>query len=708
MKMQITFAFGLFAALLNLAAAAESKKDAKPNVILIITDDLGNTGLSGWGSSFYETPHIDALAKSGVLFKNFYSASCLCSPARASLMTGKYPQRVGITEYIESTRKTGPHSHETTLPQTEVTLGEAFKKNGYQTGYIGKWHLGAEAGGWPKDHGFDWAMASCEHGAPGSYFFPYKHKSVSVLNVPDLEDGKAGDYLTDVITDKAIGFIRESSKATAPFFLTLSHYAVHTPLEAPQHLVEKYKKKRLKMYGTSQAPFEKEGGYRNRLRQGNPTYAAMTESLDTNIGKLLASLKRLNIYDNTIIAFVADNGGESTRSSVTSNIPYRAGKVWNYEGGIRVPAFIVWPKHIKPSVIEEKSITMDLYPTLLDLAGLKLMPEQHIDGVSFKPLILGERNTMAKRTIGFWHPHMTGAPKSGAYIDGDWKIVNFLNGKPSELYDLSKDISERKNLASTYPNREKQMTQEFRQWVKSTNRTHMDESKKATGVKPRIDASFFNGKDLTGWSASEMKYWSVKDGAIVGHSAVNVPGNKFIWADGEVEDFYLVVDVKLTPDNRNAGIQFRSKKANASGQAVGYQADVGAEVWGKLYHEHGRGKLDWNDNAAGAVKPGDWNRYEILAVGHKIWTAINGKLCVAIEDPKGELSGKISFQIHGGAAQTVLYRNPTLVHNPKIALEKQTEEQLHAALPKKSVAPKSAPPKPISAPPSFDPLKTGI
>lgn len=459
----------------NFGRVGISVATQQPNVILIITDDLGNTGLSGWGSSFYETPHIDALAKSGVLFKNFYSASCLCSPARASLMTGKYPQRVGITEYIESTRKTGPHSHETTLPQTEITLGEAFKKNGYQTGYIGKWHLGAEAGGWPKDHGFDWAMASCEHGAPGSYFFPYKHQSVSVLNVPDLEDGKAGDYLTDVITDKAIGFIRESSKATAPFFLTLSHYAVHLPLEAPQHLVEKYKQKRLEMYGTSQAPFEKEGAYRNRLRQGNPTYAAMTESLDTNIGKLLASLKKLNVDDNTIIAFVADNGGESTRSSATSNIPYRAGKVWNYEGGIRVPAFIVWPKHIKPSVMEEKSITMDLYPTLLDLAGLKLLPEQHLDGVSFKPLILEERKTMPKRTIGFWHPHSTGAPKSGAYISGDWKIVNFLNGKPSELYDLSKDISERKNLASTYPDREKQMTQEFRQWVKSTNRTHVGE-----------------------------------------------------------------------------------------------------------------------------------------------------------------------------------------------------------------------------------------
>ena len=225
------------------------------------------------------------------------------------------------------------------------------------------------------------------------------------------------------------------------------------------------------------------------------------------------------------------------------------------------------------------------------------------------------------------------------------------------------------------------------------------ESKKATGAKPRSAATFFNGKDLTGWSASEMKYWSVKDGAIVGHSAVNVPGNKFIWADGEVQDFYLTVDVKLTPDNRNAGIQFRSKKANPSDQAVGYQADVGAEVWGKLYHEHGRGKLDWNNNAAGAVKPGDWNRYEILAVGHQIWTAINGKLCVALEDPKGELSGKISFQVHGGPAQTVLYRNPTLIHNPKIALEKHTKKQLLAALPKKKAkAPKPAPKKQISTP----------
>jgi len=203
---------------------------------------------------------------------------------------------------------------------------------------------------------------------------------------------------------------------------------------------------------------------------------------------------------------------------------------------------------------------------------------------------------------------------------------------------------------------------------------------------PQVDKSFFNGKDLKGWSTSQPKYWAVKDGAIIGHSAVNVPKNEFIWSAVPVKDFYLSVDVKLTPDNRNAGIQFRSKEANAAGQAHGYQADVGAGVWGKLYHEHGRGKLDWNNRAAKALKRGEWNHYEILAVGHRIWTAINGTLCVAIDDPKGELSGSIAFQVHSGPAQTVAYRVKKLVHNPKLELGGLNEKQLLAALPKKEAA----------------------
>ena len=201
-------------------------------------------------------------------------------------------------------------------------------------------------------------------------------------------------------------------------------------------------------------------------------------------------------------------------------------------------------------------------------------------------------------------------------------------------------------------------------------------------VKP-----IFNGKDLGGWQGN-TDLWSVKDGAIVGHSDKNVPQNEFLWSNVKVQNFYLTVDVKLTPADRNAGIQFRSKPINEHGQALGYQADVGAGWWGKLYHEHGRGKLDWNDNGAGAVKPGGWNKYEILAVEHRIWTAINGKLCVAIEDPQGELSGKIAFQIHSGSPQTVHYRNPKLTHNPKIKLAGLSEKKLVAEL-RKVVEPKT-------------------
>ncbi|MAI30806.1 MAG: hypothetical protein CMM07_03930 [Rhodopirellula sp.] len=206
---------------------------------------------------------------------------------------------------------------------------------------------------------------------------------------------------------------------------------------------------------------------------------------------------------------------------------------------------------------------------------------------------------------------------------------------------------------------------------------------------PRENTEFFNGQDLTGWSGNDG-YWSVKDGVILGHSDKNIARNEFIWSDVEVKDFYLALDVKLTPYNRNAGIQFRSRPLDAHGQAMGYQADVGHDqvignVWGNLYHEHGRGKLDWNDRAVKVLNKGDWNRYEILAVGHRIWTAVNGELCTAIDDPEGELSGKIALQIHAGEAQTVHYRNPTLTHNPKIELARLSERELIAELPKQEL-----------------------
>lgn len=201
----------------------------------------------------------------------------------------------------------------------------------------------------------------------------------------------------------------------------------------------------------------------------------------------------------------------------------------------------------------------------------------------------------------------------------------------------------------------------------------------APDKNPRLEKSFFNGVNLNGWTASDMTYWSVKDGAIVGSTNNTVKNNQFIWSDVEVKDFYLCVDILIEPNDRNAGIQFRSKREE-TGQAIGYQADIGKGVWGRLYHEHGRGKLDWTDRGEKAVKCGQWNRYEILAVGHNIWTAINGTLSVAVNDINGELEGHIAFQIHAGEPQTVKYRVVELVHNPKIKLGRYNKEELRNEL----------------------------
>jgi arylsulfatase A len=645
----------------------------KPNVVVIFTDDLGWTDLGCYGSKFYETPHIDRLANQGVLFRNAYAACNVCSPTRAALMTGKYPQRVGFTDWLNPDRPFGPNSAATTLPASEVTIGEAFQQAGYRTGYIGKWHLGPQEHAMPKQQGFDWQMASCRHGYPSSYFFPYRKNTSG--DVPDLENGKPGDYLTDALTTRAIGFMEETVKTDEkPFFLVLGHYAVHTPIEAPKPLVDKYTRKKQRILGDDQVQTVAESGQsRTRVEQSNPVYAGMIENLDTNVGRVVAALEKLGVADNTIILFTSDNGGESNNNrniAPTSNFPLRAGKGWNYEGGIRVPTFVTWPGHIAAQECDERVITMDIYPTLLELTGLDAKPHQHLDGRSLLPLIEGKAETVKRPFLAWRKPNQRGASRpSAAIIKGDWKLIHYLGTESTELYNLDDDPGEANDLAASEAGKSSELLNILNKWTEETEFKN---------------PKFFNGKDLAGWKGNDG-YWSVKDGAIVGHSEKNVPRNEFIWSDVEVRDFHLVVDVKLTPDDRNAGIQFRSKPIDAHGQAIGYQADVGAGVWGKLYHEHGRGKLDWNDNAAGAVKPGQWNKYEILADGHRIWTALNGKLCVAIEDPTGELAGRIAFQIHGGPPQTVHYRNPILTHDPKIELAGLSEKELIAKLPKKEL-----------------------
>jgi arylsulfatase A len=453
---------------------AQAAVDApKPNVVVMLIDDLGWTDLGCYGSRFYETPNVDRLAEQGAMFSRAYSSCNVCSPTRASLLTGKYPQRLDITNWINPRQPAGPNSAATQLPAREITIGEAFQQAGYKTGYIGKWHVGSKKSGMPKQHGFDWQMASAKHGLPGSYFHPYKRKDLPSADVPDLEDGRQGDYLTDVLTEKGIGFIKETvDEGQQPFFLILGHYAVHTPIQAPKKLVEKYVAKKKRMYGDTPLKMIPERFNRKvPARQQNPTYAAMVENLDTNVGKVIDALDELGVTKNTIIVFTSDNGGSCMPSSrPTSNFPLRASKGWNYEGGIRIPTFITWPGTISATKISDPVISMDIYPTLLELTGCKQLPNQTRDGQSLVPLIRGKKKTLNRPFLAWWYPHANGhgTQPSQAILKDGWKLIYYMKQKETELYRLEDDEGERNNLASTKPERTREMLETLEEWVIET------------------------------------------------------------------------------------------------------------------------------------------------------------------------------------------------------------------------------------------------
>jgi arylsulfatase A-like enzyme len=391
-------------------------------------------------------------------------------------LTGKYPQRIGFTSWLNPNKPKGPNSAATYIPAAETTIGEAFQQAGYRTGYIGKWHVGSEKIGMPKQHGFDWQMATAKHGYPASYFFPYKRNKPSTGDVPDLADGKPGDYLTDVLTEKGIGFIRETvEEGKQPFFLILGHYAVHTPIQAPAKLVEKYQAKKTRMYGSTPLKMIPERFNRKvPARQQNPVYAGMMENLDANVGKVIDALDELGLTQDTIIVFTSDNGGScmpgSPQKRPTSNYPLRASKGWNYEGGIRIPTFITWPGKIPAMQTAEPVITMDLYPTLLELTGCEQLPKQTVDGRSLVPLIRGEKKTLNRPFLAWWYPHANGhgtQPCQAILKDG-WKLVHYIAQGGTELYRLDEDEGERHDLVKAQPEKTRELLETLDRWVKET------------------------------------------------------------------------------------------------------------------------------------------------------------------------------------------------------------------------------------------------
>ncbi|MGF1579225.1 MAG: sulfatase [Gemmataceae bacterium] len=446
---------------------AGTKKARKPNFVFFLIDDMGWTDAKCYGSSFYHTPNIDKLARSGVRFTNGYAACPVCSPTRLSIMTGKYPARLDATNYFTGRRrgKLLPAEYRNHMPLSEVTLAEALKASGYATGFFGKWHLGGE-GFEPTKQGFDVNVGGHVRGSPRSYFSPYRN--------PYLKDGPKGEHLADRLATEAMDFITKHSDE--PFLVYLSFYSVHTPLQAKPKLIQKYKGKQKLLpkskLATGLPRFGKEGKNKLRQVQDHAIYAGMVETMDANIGRVLDHLEKLNLDDNTVVIFTSDNGGLCTSEGwPTSNLPLRAGKGWLYEGGVRVPFIIRWPGNAPPSrTCEVPVISTDFYPTMLEMAGLRQRPKQHTDGVSLVNLLRGRAKDIERPL--YWHyPHYSnqgGTPGSSVRL-GDYVLIEFFEDKHVELYNIKKDLGQKHDLAKKMSDRAAEMRTMLHRWRQSVD-----------------------------------------------------------------------------------------------------------------------------------------------------------------------------------------------------------------------------------------------
>ncbi|WP_207534126.1 sulfatase [Desertivirga arenae] len=436
-------------------------QDKKPNIVFIYMDDLGWTDVAS-GSKYYETPQIDALAKQSLVFTQAYSVGPNCAPSRASLMTGKYTPRhgvftVGTSERGDSTkRKLIPVKSNPVLNPAFTTIAEELKNAGYQTSLIGKWQLGGKKQGADAHaQGFDHVIA----GSPGtpSYFYPYTGKGNKEKAPHEgITEGKEGEYLTDRLTDEALKFITENKEK--PFFLYLSYFAVHTPIQGKPEKVSKFKAKKGDEY------------------HNNPTYAAMLESADEGVGRVLNELKKLNLEENTIVVFYSDNGGYG---GATAQPPLRGSKGMLYEGGVRVPLFVRWPGKVKPGTrTDSPVIGVDFYPTLLQIANVSQPLNTQLDGKTFLPVLLGQ--PAVKRDAIFWHfpAYLEGYNADKRHKDifrtrpvsairsGDYKLLEFYEDHRVELYNIKEDIGETNDLAVKLPEKKKELYDKLQQWKK--------------------------------------------------------------------------------------------------------------------------------------------------------------------------------------------------------------------------------------------------
>lgn len=421
------------------ALPAPAAEAAKPNIVFILIDDMGWPDLACYGNDFNETPVIDKLCADGMKFTDFYAATPVCSSTRSTIQSGQYSARTGITDFIPGHfrpfEKLIVPPIENVLPAGLKTPGDALKAAGYATGYFGKWHLGNDKTQGPDTRGYE----------------------VTVLTLPkgfqkSRTTKEPGPKQIDLLTDQTLWFIEQNKDK--PFFVTLSHHAVHIRLEATEELIEKYEMKPKPDHGVN-----------------NPVYAAMTENLDTSVGRIVDKLDELGLADNTIVVFTSDNGGlhkiyTGVGEEVSTNAPLRDEKGTVYEGGVRVPMIVRWPGVVKPgTVCHEPTTTADLMSTFCEMAGARV-PDQPIDGTSLVPLLKNPQAALGREAIYFHYPHYHHSRPAGAIRMGEWKLIEFFDGSPLELYNMADDIGESKNLAAAMPERAKQMQAKLAQWRK--------------------------------------------------------------------------------------------------------------------------------------------------------------------------------------------------------------------------------------------------
>ena len=625
----------------------------RPNVVLFLVDDMGWMDCGVYGSKYYETPNMDRFATRSLRFTDAY-AQPLCSPTRASLLTGKYSARHGITSatghqppqppghkfFPDSAPANRPllsPESKNYLEPSEYTLAEALRDAGYRTAHIGKWHLGLTRPHWPEQQGFDVAFhCHPDPGPPGNYFSPYGVKTEGEprgqSRVGTITDGPPGEYITDRITDEAVKFIEASRDR--PFFLNFWQYGVHGPWG--------HKEEYTRQFAMKKDP---------RGQQGNPIMASMLKSVDESLGRVLATLDRLKLTDNTIIIFYSDNGG-NTHSNVpdtaktakaeknkstaltdwrrwagdlppTNNDPLRDGKGSLYEGGTRVPLMWAWAGHIKPGLAADVVGHIDIYPTVLDLLGLPRPAQQRMDGVSYARVLRGEGRL--DRTAFFnYFPHGRGG--GGVWVrSGDWKLIRWFDpATPRELFNLKDDLGEAKNLATVQPAKVKQLDALIDGFLADTGATYprLNPAYKAPPATASVPGGRKANAPLGGW-VPKFSTAVIRDGALVMHADGRTP---FLGLTGLKLAGPVTVSLRAKSSGGPAKIQWRTADQEsfpASGQVTEFALPAGTEwsevktqlpVTGSLLHlrlylpaQAGSVALDWVELKPASGKPQRWD-----------------------------------------------------------------------------------------------------